>query len=107
LQARVAESRATLNAVQPYLIAAFNRSHEDRPESCWVGSRARLPDAARSAAGIGCRSAAGMFEQLAPGASPKLERERAPLRSRSCSRVIGIPRTAFDTDASSGYQLLT
>jgi len=109
LQAKVAEGRATLNSVQPYLIAAFNRIRTKiGQESCWLvieepGCLMLALIRAGQWLSMRCRYVdlnwRASFAEI-------LERESALLAlDEPCSRVVVYTPTAFDTDASSGYQL--
>jgi hypothetical protein len=109
LQAKVAEGRATLNSVQPYLIAAFNRIRTKiGQESCWLvieepGCLMLALIRRGHWMSIRCRYVEpnwrASFAEI-------LERESALLAlDEPCNRVVVYTPTAFDGDASSGYQL--
>jgi hypothetical protein len=109
LQAKVAEGRATLSSVQPYLIAAFNRirpklSHE----SCWLlieepGCLMLALVRSGQWLSIRCRRVDADWRAAFPEI---LERESAFLAlDEPCTKVILYAPTAFGADACSGYQL--
>jgi len=109
VQAKVAESRATLSSVQPYLIAAFNRIRTKiGQESCWlVIEEPGCLMLARIRGGhwlsIRCRY---VEENWRENFAEILERESALLAlDEPCARVIVYTPMAFDGDACSGFQL--
>ena len=109
LQAKVAEGRATLSSVQPYLIAAFNRIRTKiGQESCWLvieepGCLMLALIRAGHWMSIRCRYVEANWRA---SFAEILERESALLAlDEPCNRVVLYTPTAFDGDASSGYQL--
>jgi hypothetical protein len=109
LQARVAEARATLNSVQPYLIAAFSRIRTKiGQESCWLvieepGCLMLALIRAGHWLSIRCRhvdaSWRANFAEL-------LERESTLLAlEQPCTKVVVYTPNAFDADSSHVYQL--
>jgi hypothetical protein len=109
IQAKVAESRATLSSVQPYLIAAFNRIRTKiGQESCWlVIEEPGCLMLARIRGGhwlsIRCRH---VEENWRASFAEILERESALLAlDEPCTRVIVYTPMAFEGDAGSGFQV--
>ena len=109
LQAKVAEARASLSSVQPYLVAVFNRI---RPkiihESCWLlieepGCLMLALIRSGQWLSIRCRHVDADWRANFPGI---LERESESLAlDEPCSKVILYTPTAFDADACNGYQV--
>lgn len=109
LQSKVAEGRATLSSVQPYLIAAFNRirpkiSHE----SCWLlieEPGCLMLVLVRSGQWLSLRCRHVEADWRADFAEI-LERESAFLAlDEPCTKVMLYTPTAFEADSCSGYQL--
>jgi len=109
LQAKVAEGRAALSSVQPYLIAVFSRirpkiSHE----SCWLlieepGCLMLVLIRSGQWLSIRCRHVDADWRAAFPEI---LERESAFLAlDEPCTKVILYTPTAFDAGACSGYQV--
>lgn len=109
LQAKVAEGRALLASVQPYLVAVFNRI---RPkiihESCWLlieepGCLMLVLIRNGQWLSIRCRHVDADWRADFPEI---LERESTFLAlDEPCSKVILYTPTAFDANACSGYQV--
>jgi hypothetical protein len=109
LQAKVAEARATLNSVQPYLIAAFNRIRTKiGQESCWLvieepGCLMLALIRAGHWLSIRCRHIDATWRA---SFAELLERESALLAlDQPCTKVVVYTPNAFDADTSHGYQL--
>ena len=109
VQAKVAEARATLHSVQPYLIAAFNRiRNKIGHESCWLVIEepgCLMVALIRAGHWMSIR-----FRHVDPdwrAAFPDLiERESALLAlEEPCTRVVLYTPFAFDADHCGGYQL--
>jgi hypothetical protein len=109
LQAKVTEARATLNSVQPYLIAAFNRIRTKiGHESCWLvieepGCLMLALIRGGHWLSIRCRHVdpdwRASFAEL-------IERESALLAvEQPCTKVIVYTPLAFESDSSSGFQV--
>ena len=109
LQAKVAEARATLSSVQPYLIAAFSRIRTKiGHESCWLvieepGCLMLALIRGGHWLSIRCRQVdpdwRASFGEL-------IERESALLAvEQPCTKVIVYTPLAFEPDASSGFQV--
>ena len=109
LESKVAEGRAALSCVQPYLIAAFNRirpkiSHE----TCWLlieEPGCLMLVLVRSGHWLSLRCRRVEADWRADFAEI-LERESAFLAlDEPCTKVILYTPTAFEADSCSGYQL--
>jgi len=109
LEAKIAEGRARMLSVQPYLMAAFNRlRHKISNQTCWLvieepGCLLLVLIQRGSWVSIRSRRVDEHWRERFPEI---LERESALVSlGEACTEVVVYTPTAFETDSFSGYHL--